>query len=120
MHRSVRDKLLVKMDEAPDLSEIIEINAQFKDKATTGTVVSAGKLVDEIAAGDRVGFSKFAGFQTFIEGVEHRTLKADDVMVVLDPTMPPIEINFHTDRKKASAKQDGNIITTRGMIQTLN
>jgi co-chaperonin GroES (HSP10) len=120
MHRSVRDKLLVKMDEAPDLSEIIEISPQFKDKATTGTVISVGKLVDEIAVGDRVGFSKFAGFQTFIEGVEHRTLKQDDVMVLLDPSMPALEINFHTDRKKSPAKRDSNIIVTRGMVPTIN
>jgi len=113
MHKAVKDKLLILLDPPPMPSAVIQILDASKEKSTAGTVVSAGKLIDELQPGDRVSFAKFAGFSTFIDGQEYRTLKLDDVMLVLDKDMPTPEINFHTDRKKPEPHK-------RGVIQTFN
>jgi len=64
-----------------------------KEKPQEGKIVAAGpgKLDDngkripmEVKQGDRVLFSKYAGTEIKIDGVEHIFMKEDDILAVLD------------------------------------
>ncbi len=64
-----------------------------KEKPQEGKVIAAGsgKVGDdgkrtalEVKAGDRVLFSKYAGTEIKIDGVEHVFMKEDDILGVLE------------------------------------
>ena len=64
-----------------------------KEKPQEGKIVAAGpgKLDDkgkriplEVKNGDRILFSKYAGTEIKIDGVEHIFMKEDDILAVLD------------------------------------
>ena len=64
-----------------------------KEKPQEGKIVAAGpgKLDDngnriplEVKKGDRILFSKYAGTEIKIDGVEHIFMKEDDILAVLD------------------------------------
>ena len=64
-----------------------------KEKPQEGKIVAAGpgKLDDngnripmEVKEGDRILFSKYAGTEIKIDGVEHIFMKEDDILAVLD------------------------------------
>ena len=64
-----------------------------KEKPQVGKIVAAGpgKLDDkgnriplEVKKGDRILFSKYAGTEIKIDGVEHVFMKEDDILAVID------------------------------------
>jgi len=65
-----------------------------KEKPQEGKVVAvgAGKMDDkrkqriplEVKEGDRILFSKYAGTEIKIDGVEHIFMKEDDILAVID------------------------------------
>ena len=64
-----------------------------KEKPQEGKIVAAGpgKMGDDgkrtaldVKAGDRILFSKYAGTEIKIDGVEHLFMKEDDILGVLD------------------------------------
>ena len=64
-----------------------------KEKPQEGKIVAAGpgKLDDkgnrismEVKEGDRILFSKYAGTEIKIDGVEHIFMKEDDILAVID------------------------------------
>jgi chaperonin GroES len=64
-----------------------------KEKPQEGKIVAAGpgKLDDkgnriplEVKEGDRILFSKYAGTEIKIDGVEHVFMKEDDILAVID------------------------------------
>ena len=64
-----------------------------KEKSQEGKIVAAGpgKLDDkgnripmEVKEGDRILFSKYAGTEIKIDGVEHIFMKEDDILAVID------------------------------------
>ena len=64
-----------------------------KEKPQEGKIVAAGpgKLDDngkripmEVKKGDRILFSKYAGTEIKIDGVEHIFMKEDDILAVVD------------------------------------
>jgi len=64
-----------------------------KEKPQEGKIVAAGpgkldengnRIPLEVKKGDRILFSKYAGTEIKIDGVEHIFMKEDDILAVLD------------------------------------
>jgi len=50
-----------------------------------GKVADDGKLIKlEVKAGDRVLFSKYAGTEVKIDGVEHLIMREDDILGIIE------------------------------------
>ncbi len=63
--------------EKPSRGQIIAVG--------TGKVGDNGKRVElEVKAGDNVLFSKYAGTEIKIEGVEHLIMREDDILAIID------------------------------------
>jgi len=92
--RPLQDRLLVKrVEEEEKTSGGIIIPDTAKEKPQEGKVVAVGpgkagddgKIVPlDVKKGDRVLFSKYAGTEVNIEGVEHLIIREDDVLGVLE------------------------------------
>lgn len=92
--RPLQDRILVKRlagEEKTAGGIIIPDNA--KEKPMEGQVVAVGngKLGDDgkvrkpdVKTGDKILFSKYAGSEVKIDGVEHLILREDDVLGVID------------------------------------
>jgi chaperonin GroES len=85
--------LVVRLEEEQKTKGGIIIPDTAKEKPMEGKVVAAGpgKLDDsgkrlplDINAGDRVLFSKYAGTEIKIDGVEHLFMREDDILGVVD------------------------------------
>lgn len=92
--RPLQDRLLVKRIESEEktVGGII-IPDSAKEKPMEGQVIAVGngkRLEDgslhkpEVKAGDRVLFSKYAGSEVKIDGVEHLVLREDDLLGVIE------------------------------------
>ncbi len=89
----LHDKILVKrLEEEGKTAGGIIIPDSAKETPAEGKVVAAGPgRVDEtgklvplgVKSGDRVIFSKYAGSEVKIEGVEHLIMKEDDVLGIV-------------------------------------
>lgn len=91
--RPLQDRILVKRLEAESKTAsgiIIPDNA--KEKPMEGEVIAVGKgriLEDgklhtpDVAVGDRILFSKYAGSEVKLDGDEHLILREDDVLGVI-------------------------------------
>ena len=89
----LNDRVLVlRVEEEQKTSGGIIIPDTAKEKPQEGKVVSAGpgKLDDkgkrvplQVKAGDRILFSKYAGTEIKVDGVEHIFMKEDDILGVL-------------------------------------
>jgi len=55
------------------------------DKPSTGKVVAAGRLVQEVRVGDRVTLSQYLGTEFTEEGLTYLLAKESDVLIVHDP-----------------------------------
>ena len=88
------DRVLVKrLDEEEEQKVggiIIPDTAKEKPQEALVVAVGNGKLLDdgsvralEVKAGDRILFSKYAGSEVKIDGVEHLILREDDVIGVV-------------------------------------
>jgi chaperonin GroES len=92
--RPLNDRILViRVDEDQKSPGGIIIPDTAKEKPQEGKIVAAGpgKLDEngkrvplEVRKGDRILFSKYAGTEIKIDGVEHLFMKEDDVLGVLD------------------------------------
>ncbi len=92
--RPLQDRILVKrVDEESKTSGGIIIPDSAKEKPQEGKVVAvgpgktleSGKISEpNVKKGDRVLFSKYAGNEINVEGVEHIIIREDDVLAVFE------------------------------------
>jgi chaperonin GroES len=92
--RPLQDRILVKrVDEESKTSGGIIIPDTAKEKPQEGKVVAVGpgKTLESgkvsepnVKKGDRVLFSKYAGNEINVEGVEHIIIREDDVLAVFE------------------------------------
>ena len=92
--KPLNDRILVlRTEEEQKTSGGIIIPDTAKEKPQRGTVVAvgAGKMGDdgkrtalEVKKGDQILFSKYAGTEIKIDGVEHVFMKEDDILGILD------------------------------------
>ena len=92
--RPLQDRILVKrVDEDEKTAGAILIPDSAKEKPQEGKVVAVGngKIQEngdvqplDVKKGDRVLFSKYAGTEVNIEGVEHLIIREDDVLGILE------------------------------------
>lgn len=91
--RPLQDRILIKRLEGEEKTAsgiIIPDNAKEKPMEGLVVAVGAGKLVDgkllkpDVKTGDKVLFSKYAGSEVKLDGVEHLILREDDLLGVID------------------------------------
>ena len=92
--RPLNDRILVvRVEEEKKTAGGIIIPDTAKEKPQEGKVVAAGpgKVADdgkripmEVKKGDRVLFSKYAGSEIKVDGVEHIFMREDDILGILD------------------------------------
>jgi chaperonin GroES len=92
--KPLNDRVIVtRVEEEQKTAGGIIIPDTAKEKPQEGKIVAAGpgKLDDkgkriplEVKKGDRILFSKYAGTEIKINGVEHIFMKEDDILAVVD------------------------------------
>jgi len=92
--RPLQDRILVKrVDEESKTSGGIIIPDTAKEKPQEGKVVAVGpgKTLENgtisepgVKRGDRILFSKYAGTEINVEGVEHIIIREDDVLAIYE------------------------------------
>lgn len=92
--KPLNDRVIaVRVDQEQKTTGGIIIPDTAKEKPQEGKIVAAGpgKLDDkgnripmEVKEGDRILFSKYAGTEIKIDGVEHIFMKEDDILAVID------------------------------------
>ena len=92
--RPLQDRIIVKrLDEEEKTKGGIIIPDTAKEKPMEGKVTAAGngkktddgKLIKlDVKTGDRVLFSKYAGTEVQIDGVEHLIMREDDILGVIE------------------------------------
>jgi len=92
--RPLQDRVIVKRveEEAKTKGGII-IPDTAKEKPMEGLVIAVGKgkmtedgklVKPDVAAGNRILFSKYAGTEVKIDGVEHLIMREDDILGVIE------------------------------------
>ena len=92
--RPLQDRILVKRIEEEEMTKGgIIIPDTAKEKPQEGKVVAAGKgkIGDDgkvhpldVKKGDKVLFSKYAGTEVNLDGIEHLIIREDDVLGVVE------------------------------------
>jgi chaperonin GroES len=92
--RPLNDRVLViREEEEQKSSGGIIIPDTAKEKPQRGKIVAAGpgkmgedgkRIPLEVIAGDRVLFSKYAGTEIKLDGVEHVFMKEDDILSIVE------------------------------------
>jgi chaperonin GroES len=92
--RPLQDRMLVKrVDEENKTKGGIIIPDSAKEKPLEGKVIAIGngKILEDgkvrpldIKAGDTILFSKYAGTEVKIEGVDHLILREEDVLGIIE------------------------------------
>lgn len=92
--RPLQDRILVeRLEEVTKTKGGIIIPDTAKEKPAEGTVVAVGNgkvdkdgkaIAMELAVGDRVLFSKYAGTEVKLDGKEYLIMSQDDVLCVVD------------------------------------
>ena len=92
--RPLNDRVLViREEEEQKTAGGIIIPDTAKEKPQRGKVVSAGpgkvgedgtRTPLEVKSGDRILFSKYAGTEIKIDGVEHVFMKEDDILSIIE------------------------------------
>lgn len=92
--RPMNDRILVvRVEEEKKTAGGIIIPDTAKEKPQEGKVVAAGpgkmgedgkRIPMEIKKGDRVLFTKYAGSEIKIDGVEHIFMREDDILGILE------------------------------------
>ena len=92
--RPLNDRVLVlRVEEEQKSAGGIIIPDTAKEKPLEGKIVSAGpgKMGDdgtrvqlEVKKGDRILFSKYAGTEIKIDGVEHLFMREEDILAILE------------------------------------
>lgn len=62
--------------EQPQMAEVIEVGP--------GGVVDGKKVVMEVKKGNKVLFSKYAGTEVKVDGIEYIILKQSDILAIVD------------------------------------
>ena len=91
--KPLNDRVLVRrLEEEQKTAGGIIIPDTAKEKPQQGEVVAAGpgrmnddgkRTPSEVKVGDRVLFSKYAGTEIKVDGVEHLFMKEDDILGIL-------------------------------------
>jgi chaperonin GroES len=92
--RPMNDRILVvRVEEEKKTAGGIIIPDTAKEKPQEGKVVSAGpgkvgedgkRIPMDVKKGDRVLFSKYAGSEIKVDGVEHIFMREDDILGILE------------------------------------
>ena len=92
--RPLQDRIIVKrIEEEEKTKGGIIIPDTAKEKPMEGEVIAVGtgKILEngkkqplEVKAGDRILFSKYAGTEVKIDGVEHLIMKEDDILGIIE------------------------------------
>ncbi len=92
--RPLQDRVIVKrVDEEEKTKGGIIIPDSAKEKPMEGEVVAVGngkvlengtKLEMTVKVGDRILFSKYAGNEVKIDGVEHLIMREDDILGIIE------------------------------------
>jgi len=92
--RPLQDRVIVKrVEEEQKTKGGIIIPDTAKEKPIEGQVVAVGKgkigedgklIKLDVKAGDRILFSKYAGTEIKIDGVEHLIMREDDILGVIE------------------------------------
>ena len=92
--RPLNDRVLVvRVEEEQKTSGGIIIPDTAKEKPQEGKIIAAGpgKMDDDgkrtplnVKEGDKILFSKYAGTEIKLDGVEHIFMKEDDILGILD------------------------------------
>ncbi len=92
--RPLHDRLIVKrVEEEEKTKGGIIIPDTAKEKPIEGKVVAVGKgrvaedgklIPMDVKAGDRVLFSKYAGTEVKIDGVEHLIMREEDILGIIE------------------------------------
>ncbi|MEA3470723.1 MAG: co-chaperone GroES [Thermodesulfobacteriota bacterium] len=92
--RPLNDRILVKrLEEEEKTKGGIIIPDSAKEKPMEGKIIAVGKgkktedgkvLKLDVKAGDRVLFSKYAGTEVTIDGVEHLIMREDDILGIIE------------------------------------
>ena len=92
--RPLNDRILVKrLEEEEKTKGGIIIPDSAKEKPMEGEVIAVGKgkktddgklIKLEIKAGDKILFSKYAGNEVNIDGVEHIIMREDDILGIIE------------------------------------
>jgi chaperonin GroES len=92
--RPLQDRVIVKrVDEEEKTAGGIIIPDSAKEKPMEGKVVAVGKgkilengtkLEMSVKVGDRILFSKYAGNEVKIDGVEHLIMREDDILGIIE------------------------------------
>lgn len=93
-YKPLGDRLLVKPRESEEKTKSgIVLPDSAKEKPQIGDVVAAGegardedgkRIPMEVKVGDVVLYSKYAGTEVKIDGVEHLILKESDVLAIVE------------------------------------
>jgi chaperonin GroES len=92
--RPMSDRVLVvRVEEEQKTAGGIIIPDTAKEKPQEGKVMAVGpgkmgddgkRIVPELKKGDRILFSKYAGTEIKINGVEHMFMREDDILGILE------------------------------------
>jgi chaperonin GroES len=92
--RPLQDRVIVKrVEEESKTKGGIIIPDTAKEKPMEGLVIAVGKgktmedgklLKPDVKAGDRILFSKYAGTEVKINGVEHLIMREDDILGIIE------------------------------------
>ncbi|WP_097028072.1 co-chaperone GroES [Clostridium peptidivorans] len=87
--RPLGDRVVIKRIEVEETTKSgIVLPGTAKEKPQEAEVVAVGpggkEVVMELKVGDKVLFSKYAGNEVKIDGVEYTILKQDDILAVLE------------------------------------
>jgi chaperonin GroES len=85
--------IVVRVDKEQKSAGGIIIPDTAKEKPQEGKVVAVGpgkrdedgkRILPEVKEGDRILFSKYAGTEIKIDGVEHLFMREDDILAILN------------------------------------
>jgi len=85
--------IVVRVDKEQKTTGGIIIPDTAKEKPQEGKVVAVGpgkrdedgkRILPEVKKGDRILFSKYAGTEIKIDGVEHLFMREDDILAILN------------------------------------
>jgi chaperonin GroES len=92
--RPLQDRVIVRrVEEEEKTKGGIIIPDSAKEKPIEGEVIAVGKgktaddgklIPLDVKAGDRVLFSKYAGTEVKIDGVEHLIMREDDILGIIE------------------------------------
>ncbi|MBN2177937.1 MAG: co-chaperone GroES [Deltaproteobacteria bacterium] len=92
--RPLNDRILVKrLEEEEKTKGGIIIPDSAKEKPMEGKIIAVGKgkktedgkvVKLDVKAGDRILFSKYAGTEVNIDGVEHLIMREDDILGIIE------------------------------------